>query len=219
MHVASLRKKLGDPGWIETVRGVGFRLRGPDMTRRLLLSYLSITCLRAAVLEIPLGILVRAEASGWSAAVERDALALATVVEDTSSEAGATSRAGPVAGRATRTHRRPGGGGRPAGLTVADSDPPAPGRRDFATPAGDRRRAARPARRRLRVPRPPSAATFLYVAVPVASERPVHGAVRITYPTSTVDARVRRGTGCSWPGSAAWSWPWWPSSASPWPAR
>jgi DNA-binding response OmpR family regulator len=29
VHVASLRKKLGDPGWIETVRGVGFRLRVP----------------------------------------------------------------------------------------------------------------------------------------------------------------------------------------------
>lgn len=27
VHVASLRKKLGDPRWIETVRGVGFRLR------------------------------------------------------------------------------------------------------------------------------------------------------------------------------------------------
>ena len=26
VHVASLRKKLGDPSWIETVRGVGFRL-------------------------------------------------------------------------------------------------------------------------------------------------------------------------------------------------
>jgi two-component system response regulator RegX3 len=26
VHVASLRKKLGTPGWIETVRGVGFRL-------------------------------------------------------------------------------------------------------------------------------------------------------------------------------------------------
>jgi DNA-binding response OmpR family regulator len=26
VHVASLRKKLGDPGWIETARGVGFRL-------------------------------------------------------------------------------------------------------------------------------------------------------------------------------------------------
>jgi DNA-binding response OmpR family regulator len=27
VHVASLRRKLGDPGWIETVRGVGYRLR------------------------------------------------------------------------------------------------------------------------------------------------------------------------------------------------
>lgn len=26
VHVASLRKKLGDPGWVETVRAVGFRL-------------------------------------------------------------------------------------------------------------------------------------------------------------------------------------------------
>ena len=29
VHVASLRKKLGDPGLVETVRGVGFRLRTP----------------------------------------------------------------------------------------------------------------------------------------------------------------------------------------------
>ena len=29
VHVAALRKKLGDSGWIETVRGVGFRLRAP----------------------------------------------------------------------------------------------------------------------------------------------------------------------------------------------
>ena len=27
VHIAALRRKLGDPGWIETVRGVGFRLR------------------------------------------------------------------------------------------------------------------------------------------------------------------------------------------------
>jgi two-component system response regulator RegX3 len=27
VHVASLRRKLGDPTWIETVRGIGFRLR------------------------------------------------------------------------------------------------------------------------------------------------------------------------------------------------
>jgi DNA-binding response OmpR family regulator len=29
VHVASLRKKLGNPAWIETVRGVGFRLAVP----------------------------------------------------------------------------------------------------------------------------------------------------------------------------------------------
>jgi two-component system, OmpR family, response regulator RegX3 len=27
VHVAGLRRKLGDPAWIETVRGIGFRLR------------------------------------------------------------------------------------------------------------------------------------------------------------------------------------------------
>ena len=29
VHVGSLRRKLGDPAWIETVRGVGFRLHEP----------------------------------------------------------------------------------------------------------------------------------------------------------------------------------------------
>lgn len=32
VHMASLRKKLGDPSIIETVRGVGFRLRSPNDT-------------------------------------------------------------------------------------------------------------------------------------------------------------------------------------------
>ena len=30
VHIAALRKKLGNPDWIETIRGVGFRLRDPD---------------------------------------------------------------------------------------------------------------------------------------------------------------------------------------------
>ncbi len=30
VHIAALRKKLGDPRWIETVRGVGFRLLQPE---------------------------------------------------------------------------------------------------------------------------------------------------------------------------------------------
>jgi DNA-binding response OmpR family regulator len=29
VHIAAVRRKLGDPRWIETVRGVGFRLVDP----------------------------------------------------------------------------------------------------------------------------------------------------------------------------------------------
>ncbi|MGP3921939.1 response regulator transcription factor [Streptomyces sp. 8N616] len=32
VHVAALRRKLGDPAWIETIRRVGFRLHVPDGT-------------------------------------------------------------------------------------------------------------------------------------------------------------------------------------------
>jgi DNA-binding response OmpR family regulator len=30
VHIASLRRKLGDAAWIETVRGVGYRLRATN---------------------------------------------------------------------------------------------------------------------------------------------------------------------------------------------
>ncbi len=33
VHIALLRRKLGDPAWIETVRGVGFRLTPPGTAR------------------------------------------------------------------------------------------------------------------------------------------------------------------------------------------
>jgi signal transduction histidine kinase len=160
------------------------------MTRRLLLSYLSITAFVLLILELPLAVtFARAERDRLVAAVERDATVLATVVEDTL-EAGATSGLDPVAaGYQQRT------GGRVVivdrtGVTVADSDPPAPGRRDLSTRPeitaalhGDRAVGSR------------SSTTlgnsFLYVAVPVASQGRVYGAVRITHPTSAVNARVR----------------------------
>jgi signal transduction histidine kinase len=161
------------------------------MTRRLLLSYLSITAFVLLIIEVPLGIIfARAERDRLVAAVERDATVLATVVEDTL-EAGATSGLDPVAaGYQDRT------GGRVvvvdrAGVTVADSDPPAPGRRDLST----RPEIAAALRGQHTVGSRSSSTlggAFLYVAVPVASQGQVHGAVRITYPTSTVDARVRR---------------------------
>jgi signal transduction histidine kinase len=161
------------------------------MTRRLLLSYLSITAFVLLIIEVPLGVIfARAERDRLAAAVERDATVLATVVEDTL-EAGATSGLDPVAaGYQDRT------GGRVvivdrSGITVADSDPPAPGRRDLST-----RPEIATALRGEHATGSRSSATlggaFLYVAVPVASQGRVYGAVRITYPTSTVDARVRR---------------------------
>jgi signal transduction histidine kinase len=161
------------------------------MTRRLLASYLSITAFVLLIIEVPLGVtFARAERDRLVAAVERDATVLATVVEDTL-EAGATGGLDPVAaGYQART------GGRVVivdrqGVTVADSDPPAPGRRDLST-----RPEIAAALRGQHTAGSRSSATlggsFLYVAVPVASQGRVYGAVRITYPTSTVDARVRR---------------------------
>ena len=90
VHVAALRKKLGDPAWIETVRGVGFRLVEPQrrrvarhVRRRLLLSYLSITVFVLLVLEIPLGFAyAQAERRRLTAAVQHDALALSIRAED-----------------------------------------------------------------------------------------------------------------------------------------
>jgi hypothetical protein len=67
------------------------------MTRRLLLSYLSITAFVLVVLELPLGItFARAERDRLVAAIERDATVLATAVEDPL-EAGATGGLDPVA--------------------------------------------------------------------------------------------------------------------------
>jgi signal transduction histidine kinase len=161
------------------------------MTRRLLASYLSITVFVLVIIEVPLGVtFARAERDRLVTAVERDATVLATVVED-SLEAGGISGLDPVAagyqdrigGRVVVVDR--------AGVTVADSDPPAPGRRDLST-----RPEIAAALRGEHATGSRSSATlggsFLYVAVPVASQGRIYGAVRITYPTSKVDARVRR---------------------------
>jgi signal transduction histidine kinase len=161
------------------------------MTRRLLLSYLSITAFMLVVLELPLGItFARAERDRLVAAIEHDATVLATAVEDPL-EAGATGGLDPVAaGYQDRTGARVVVVDR-NGVTVADSDPPAPGRRDLST----RPEIAAALRGRRAVGSRSSATlggAFTYVAVPVASRGQVHGAVRITYSTSAVDARVRR---------------------------
>jgi signal transduction histidine kinase len=165
------------------------------VSRRLLLSYLSLAALVLVVLEIPLGITFsRNERADLTSKVERDAVAIASLAEGTLEASPAERRPRQVAAIARRYADAT--GGRVVivdrrGLSLVDTSPPAPGPRDFSTrpeiaralgggiATGTRRSKTLGTR-------------LLYVAVPAASSGVVHGAVRITYPTSTVDARVRR---------------------------
>lgn len=54
------------------------------MTRRLVLSYLSLTVVVLAMLEVPLGVInARSERARLSAKVERDAVTIASLAEST----------------------------------------------------------------------------------------------------------------------------------------
>ena len=165
------------------------------MTRRLLASYLTLAAIVLLALEIPLAVVfARHERQDLTQKVERDAVALASLFED-SLEAGGPGVAAAVAPQAeayTTTYK-----GRvvvvtAAGESVADTSQPDGDPRSFAsrpefvqaltkglTATGIRHSDT-------------LGADFLYVAVPVASGGIVHGAVRITFPTSAVDARVHR---------------------------
>lgn len=161
------------------------------MTRRILLGYLSLTVLVLLVLEVPLGIsYARRQIDELTFDVERDAVALASLSEDVLEGTQDLDLQSVAETYQERT------GGRVVivdeqGDVVADSDPLRPGERSFASrPEIDVALGGRVA----------TGTRFsssldqnlLYVAVPVASGGEVHGAVRITYPTSTVDERVQR---------------------------
>ncbi len=164
------------------------------MSRRLLLSYLSLTIFVLVVLMVPLGIAdARNERRDLSAKVERDAVAMASLSEDVlqSGTDRGTSALGAVALRYQAAT-----GGRVVivdsyGDALVDSNPTVRGTTSFASRpeirsalAGDVSTGVRHSSTLGR--------DLLYVAVPVASGGVVHGAVRITYPTSAVDARVHR---------------------------
>lgn len=161
------------------------------MTRRLLATYLTITAFTLVVLVLPLGATFASrERDRLMRDIERDASVVATLVED-ALEAGtvpdvATLLSGYTAdpgGRIVVVDRR--------GISVADSSAAiADAPRDFSTRpeiaralGGDRAEGTRPS--------DTLGGDLVFVAVPVASGGRVHGAVRITYPTSAMDARVR----------------------------
>ncbi len=159
------------------------------MARRLLATYLTITAFALAVVVIPLGLTFASrERDRLVFDIERDAQAVASLVED-ALEAGVAPAVDDVLRDYADT------GGRIVvvgtdGISVADSDPGAAVPRDFST--RPEIAAALDGRRTSGSRRSETLGTNLvYVTVPVASAGVVHGAVRVTYPTSTLDARVR----------------------------
>ena len=162
------------------------------MTRRLLLTYVSLTAVVLAVLVVPLGVVnARNEQRDLSAKVERDAVAVASLAED-ALEAGSPRPVPALRALADRYLARTGGR-----IVVVDADgtsvvdPSAPTGRSFSTRPEIRAALAGTVASGTRGSQT-LGTDLLYVAVPVASGGVVHGAVRITYPTSELATRVRR---------------------------
>ncbi len=164
------------------------------MTRRLLISYLSLAVVVLAMLEVPLGFVnARGERAQLTAKVERDAVTIASLAESTIEGDAPTSNlpairalgrryAADTGARVVITDRQ--------GISVVDSSSSTSRRRDFST-----RPEFRAALRGDVATGVRHSSTLgydlLYVAVPIASGGTVHGAARITYPTSELDRRVR----------------------------
>jgi signal transduction histidine kinase len=156
-----------------------------------LLSYVSIVVFVLVILEIPLGISFgRREVNDLISSVERDAFVLASLGEDQLEHGSGLDIATTAQSYTDRT------GGRVVivdeqGLAVVDTEGTGTPSRSFASrpemqqalsgsvSAGTRYSETLQTR-------------IAYAAVPVASGGIVHGAVRVTYPTSAVDSRVRQ---------------------------
>jgi signal transduction histidine kinase len=160
------------------------------MRRRLLASYLLLTLFVLAILELPLGVIFAGrQLDELTTEVERDAVVTATLVEDRL-EAGKPIEvsdllrryAADTGARVVVTDAK--------GVALADSSDRSTGQLFANRPEVARAltgRVATGTRHSVTL-----GADLLYVAVPVASGGVIHGTVRISYPTSTLDARVRR---------------------------
>ena len=157
------------------------------MTKRLLLSYLTITLIVLLLLGIPLGVFYsQREQERLEADLEHDANVIATLYED-DLEGGLALDPTPADVYADRT------GGRVVvvdadGISRVDTTGDVP--RDFSTRPemaaaldGERTAGTRSSET--------LGTDLLFVAVPVASGGTVHGALRVTLDTSDVTARIR----------------------------
>lgn len=158
----------------------------------MLFSYLTLTLVVLLLLEVPLGIVYsREQRRRLTASVERDALALSIRAEESFEDSG-VARFGVVA----KQYQADTGGRvvviRPSGAVVVDSDGNGSGDQNFKNRPEFRSALAR---RELNGSR--YSATLghdiLYFAVPIVNGSKLVGALRLTFPTSYVDARIERG--------------------------
>lgn len=164
------------------------------MTRRLLLGYLGIALFVLVALEVPLGIQnQRNERRDVEVKVERDATVLSSYAED-AVQTGNRAQLGDVARYAYAYARS--AGTRVVivdtqGKVLVDTSARVAGRESFASrpeiAAALRGRVASGIRHSATLN-----ANLLFVAVPVGSGGTVSGAVRITDPMTSVDARIVR---------------------------
>jgi signal transduction histidine kinase len=164
------------------------------VTRRLLLGYLGVTLFVLLSLEVPLGVQnQRTERHDLTAKVSHDAMVLSTDAEDAvqaptrrqlnALAAISSAYATHTGARVVIVDRR--------GKALIDTSGRVQGAESFASRpeiaaalAGRYPRGVRNSKTLHE--------RLLYVAVPIASGGKVHGAVRITYPFSAVDARILR---------------------------
>jgi signal transduction histidine kinase len=164
------------------------------VSRRLLATYVTLTIVVLAALEVPLGIQYgRSEKRDLTNRIARDALIMATFAEDPLERGVTTAPAGLV--RAAKNYQQTPGGRvvvvNQLGISIVDTLEPigrkmsTASRPEFAkalhgnVASGTRHSTT-------------LGTDLIYVAVPIASAGHIRGAVRITYPTSALDSRVNR---------------------------
>jgi signal transduction histidine kinase len=163
------------------------------MARRVLLAYITLVLVVLVILEVPLGITYRdREIENLRSRVHGDAVALASFAEDGLEAGGpASDRLQNIAEEYSEST-----GGRVVvtqedGQAILDTTAPDGPLRTFSSrPEIAEALSGRVASGTRRSESLDD--NLLYVAVPVASSGVVHGVVRVTFPTSAVDARVRR---------------------------
>ena len=166
------------------------------MTRRLLLGYLGLTLFVLVSLEVPLGVQnQRTERRDLEANVAQTAMILAADAEDVVQLRSPTAKqVAPLAAVAYDYQSR--SGGRVVvvdrqGFALVDTSARVSGVEPFASRPEIRTALAGRYASGVRSSKT-LGGRLLYVAVPISSGGTVHGAVRITYPMSAVDARIRR---------------------------